>query len=167
MAPRQVIDLLRAGVTCCSAREALTLLWSRPLGIGDERSAISQLRFWSRKPCTLPGWLEWNLINILYTGWWFGTFFIFPYIGNNNPNWLLFFRGVETSNQYIYINYYIYIHIHTYAHTHIHTYTHTRIHTYTHTHIHTYTHTDIHTYRQTDRQTDIHTYITLRSVTVR
>ena len=21
-----------------------------------------------------------------YTGWWFGTFFVFPYIGNNNPN---------------------------------------------------------------------------------
>ena len=20
------------------------------------------------------------------TGWWFGTFFVFPYIGNNNPN---------------------------------------------------------------------------------
>ena len=20
------------------------------------------------------------------TGWWFGTFFIFPYIGNNHPN---------------------------------------------------------------------------------
>ena len=20
------------------------------------------------------------------SGWWFGTFFIFPYIGNNNPN---------------------------------------------------------------------------------
>ena len=20
------------------------------------------------------------------TGWWFGTFFIFPYIGNSNPN---------------------------------------------------------------------------------
>ena len=28
------------------------------------------------------------------TGWWFGTFFIFPYIGNNHPNWLIFFRGV-------------------------------------------------------------------------
>ena len=27
-------------------------------------------------------------------GWWFGTFFIFPYIGNNHPNWLIFFRGV-------------------------------------------------------------------------
>ena len=31
---------------------------------------------------------------ILYPGWWFQTFFIFPYIGNNNPNWLIFFRGV-------------------------------------------------------------------------
>ena len=41
------------------------------------------------------------------TGWWFGTFFIFPYIGNNHPNWLIFFRGVETTNQdngYILIN---------------------------------------------------------------
>ena len=33
-------------------------------------------------------------------GWWFGTFFIFPYIGNNHPNWLIFFRGVQTTNQY-------------------------------------------------------------------
>ena len=35
------------------------------------------------------------------TGWWFGTFFIFPYIGNNHPNWLIFFRGVQTTNQAI------------------------------------------------------------------
>ena len=27
----------------------------------------------------------------------FGTFFIFPYIGNNHPNWLFFFRGVQTT----------------------------------------------------------------------
>ena len=35
-------------------------------------------------------------VNVItfYTGWWFGTFFIFPYIRNNHPNWLLFFRGV-------------------------------------------------------------------------
>ena len=32
------------------------------------------------------------------TGWWFGTFSIFPYIRNNHPNWLIFFRGVETTN---------------------------------------------------------------------
>ena len=25
--------------------------------------------------------------------------FYFPYIGNNKPNWLIFFRGVETTNQ--------------------------------------------------------------------
>ena len=35
------------------------------------------------------------------TGWWFGTFFIFPYIGNNHPNWLIFFRGVQTTNQFV------------------------------------------------------------------
>ena len=27
--------------------------------------------------------------SITMPGWWFGTFFIFPYIGNNNPNWLI------------------------------------------------------------------------------
>jgi len=35
---------------------------------------------------------------LVYTGRWFGTFFMFPYIGKNNPNWLIFFRGVETTN---------------------------------------------------------------------
>ena len=35
----------------------------------------------------------------IMAGWWFGTFFIFPYIGNNHPNWLIFFRGVQTTNQ--------------------------------------------------------------------
>ena len=29
----------------------------------------------------------------------FYTFFIFPYIGNNDPNWLILFRRVETTNQ--------------------------------------------------------------------
>ena len=28
---------------------------------------------------------------ILRSGWWFGTCFIFPYIGNNHPNWLSYF----------------------------------------------------------------------------
>ena len=37
----------------------------------------------------------WNIIII--------TCFIFPHILNNNPNWLIFFRGVETTNQYIYM----------------------------------------------------------------
>ena len=38
---------------------------------------------------------------IHHAGWWFGTFFIFPYIGNNHPNWLIFFRGVQTTNQHV------------------------------------------------------------------
>ena len=29
-------------------------------------------------------------------------FFIFPYIGNNHPNWLMFFRGVQTTNQFFF-----------------------------------------------------------------
>ena len=34
-------------------------------------------------------------------GWWFGTFLIFPYMGNSNPNWLshIFQRGRSTTNQ--------------------------------------------------------------------
>ena len=36
---------------------------------------------------------------LLCSGWRFGTFFIFPYIGNNHPNWLIFFRGIQTTNQ--------------------------------------------------------------------
>ena len=38
-------------------------------------------------------------VEYMITGWWFGTFFIFPYIGNSHPNWLIFFRGVQTTNQ--------------------------------------------------------------------
>ena len=38
--------------------------------------------------------------------WWFGTFFIFPYIGNNHPNGLIFFRGVQTTNQLEYYDIY-------------------------------------------------------------
>ena len=41
----------------------------------------------------------------ILSGWWFGTFFIFPYIGNNHPNWLIFFRGAETTNQLSYMGY--------------------------------------------------------------
>ena len=47
----------------------------------------------------IPGWLlQW------FAGWWFAIFFIFPYIGNNNPNWLIVFRGVETTNQFTDVN---------------------------------------------------------------
>ena len=28
---------------------------------------------------------------VRYSGWWFGIFFIFLYIGNNHPNWFSYF----------------------------------------------------------------------------
>ena len=34
------------------------------------------------------------------SGWWFGTFYIFPYIRNNHPNWLIFFRGFKPPTRY-------------------------------------------------------------------
>jgi len=39
-------------------------------------------------------WVWINSVSI-YFGWWFGTCFIFPHIGNSNPNWLIFFRGLK------------------------------------------------------------------------
>ena len=50
----------------------------------------------------IENWETWfsSMVHIWYSsGWWFGTLFIFPYTGNNHPNWLIFFRGVETTNQ--------------------------------------------------------------------
>ena len=33
-------------------------------------------------------WVDFPLVfGFSKSGWWFGTFFIFPYIGNNHPNW--------------------------------------------------------------------------------
>jgi hypothetical protein len=34
-----------------------------------------------------------------FTGWWFGTFFIFPNSWDDEPWCRLFLRGVETTNQ--------------------------------------------------------------------
>ena len=47
----------------------------------------------------LKGWCSMSML----PGWWFGTFF--PYIEINPPNWLIFFRGVETTNQLLYWGY--------------------------------------------------------------
>ena len=35
-----------------------------------------------------------------YSGWWFQTFFFFTPTWGRFPNWLIFFRWVETNNQY-------------------------------------------------------------------
>ena len=45
---------------------------------------------------------------IYYTGWWFQTFFMLHNIWDNPSHWLICFKMIKTTNQYIYI----YIHIH-------------------------------------------------------
>ena len=51
------------------------------------------IRFiWCQDLITHQDSRHFNII-IIYNipGWWFGTFFIFPYIGNSNPDWLSYF----------------------------------------------------------------------------
>ena len=53
----------------------------------------------------------WWLLDVI-SGWlvvWL-PFFYFPYIGNNHPNWLIFFRGVQTANQVV-ISAYFYVNV--------------------------------------------------------
>ena len=42
------------------------------------------------------------VVKIFISGWWFGTFLIFPHIENHHPIRLIFFRGVESTNQILY-----------------------------------------------------------------
>ena len=54
--------------------------------------------------CGWRGWFSGSIGSYMFSttkssGWWFGTCFIFPYTGNKHPNWLIFFRGVEITNQ--------------------------------------------------------------------
>ena len=49
---------------------------------------------WGKPPKKMPKSMQPGL-----TGWWFGTFFMFHNIWDNPSHWLIFFRGVETTNQ--------------------------------------------------------------------
>jgi hypothetical protein len=52
---------------------------------GDEFRDPCEVGMFHKK--TSDDWLAmYKLVSILKAGWWFGTFFIFPYIGKNNPN---------------------------------------------------------------------------------
>ena len=71
-----------------------TLRWNfRSMGQEEISQVYSGLG--SNVMIHLAGDISQQLGNI--TGWWFGT--CFPYIGKNIHNWLIFFRGVETTNQ--------------------------------------------------------------------
>jgi hypothetical protein len=60
------------------------------------------------QPIDLHLWsLHFWRLYIHLSGWWFGNvwnIFIFPYIGNNHPDWLSYFsEGVETTKQFVYV----------------------------------------------------------------
>ena len=89
--------------TCCrnGVWPRMGLRTEKVYPLETHRGNAASLRFWSiffgkAKAMGIFHSHVWSL-----AGWWFGTFFIFPYIGNNHPNWLIFFRGVQTTNQLI------------------------------------------------------------------
>ena len=59
--------------------------WIHPVHSSSNFKRLSLFRFSSVNHYWL---VVWNI-------------FIFPYIGNNHPSWLIFFRGVQTTNQII------------------------------------------------------------------
>ena len=76
---------------------------------GDQRTGVLWTREIRRNIIT---WYDMYVIMILHHiiiyylvgGLESGTFFMFPYIGNSTPNWLMFFRGVgipPTSYQHL------------------------------------------------------------------
>ena len=52
--------------------------------------SVSDLRLFAGEDA-FGGWAQ-HATGERIPGWWFGTFFIFPYIEKKNPNWQIFFR---------------------------------------------------------------------------
>ena len=72
-------------------------------------------------------WDHYDIINVICLVVWH-RIFIFPYIGNTNPNWLIFFsEGLKPPTSYVYVNdiYYIFKYIQIYSNIiHIYIYIH-------------------------------------------
>ena len=48
-------------------------------------------------------WTMTMFFHFYLCGWWFGTFFDFPYIGNSHPNWLSYFsEGLKPPTSYFF-----------------------------------------------------------------
>ena len=77
-----------AGSTVYPIGETKRSMWKIQ---GDTRSE-NDLHSW---------WINSTYRSVYYTGWWFGTFFIFHSIWDNPSHWLIFFKMVKTTNQYM------------------------------------------------------------------
>ena len=54
----------------------------------------------SRSKQRVPSVAGIQLLLEIFSSWWFQTLSIFTFIWGNDPFWLIFFKGVETTNQY-------------------------------------------------------------------
>ena len=72
----------------------------QPEWIGDQIS-LQRVSFYELKLSFLAGYLGFGISYVDIGGYLVGGFkpVLFLYIGNSNPNWLIFFRGVETTNR--------------------------------------------------------------------
>ena len=96
--PSQVAWLISGGTKMRFFRDC----WSHYVYLicHDDRSSAGQLR-------VFVCWMYAN-VYIWLVVW--NIFYDFPYIGNSNPNWLIFFRGVETTHQiYTVLSIYLYL----------------------------------------------------------
>ena len=68
---------------------------NRHIVLSSKKKRVNRWLILSRH-LDFPSWDTWDDCSpirevVLLAGWWFGRFFIFPYVGNNHPNWLSYF----------------------------------------------------------------------------
>ena len=90
----------------CQTETQSRMLSTRSIPRSSRFATLAILGCYSMQNATF-GLAKWvipkiSLLIIIWLVVW-NIFFIFPYIGNNHPDWLIFFRRVETTNQ-IYIS---------------------------------------------------------------
>ena len=73
--PDHIFAFLMGCASKFAAKKCIQIQWLSPTLSWPSFLAWRWLRCWRKR------WI---------TDWWFGTFFIFPYIGNNHSNWLIF-----------------------------------------------------------------------------
>ena len=71
-----------------------------PLAPPEEESPTS--RSSSQRSGMVTWWDLMQWLEVMWvSGWWFGTFFLFPYMGKNHPNWLSYFsEGLKPPTRY-------------------------------------------------------------------
>ena len=96
----------------CSCAHLLFLhLWKGKDLLGDSSGVYWVRQGWVEgflsQEATRKNWIlsVFYCSSIYSIGWWFGTWTLFFHIGNNLPNWLIFFRGVETTNQTLLVHF--------------------------------------------------------------